>query len=1099
MQRRGRRRLTLTNRLLTLAALIVVITTVLLLVTSSVGVYEMVSRQQATRLTAYRDVVVAEISGRLTGAYRVTRTTAEETVFSGDDLQALRRALSAAAVENAPYLEGMVVLGADGAVVGAWPTDIVTEGLPATLPSGDDTASVSPFVWEGGDVLGAGRLWAMVRIPVREGPPRLLLSRIRTDFIAETLTDIADSDDAMLIMVFDADGTPIYVGGDATRLTGAQLEFAQDDGVPTRGLMSVEATSSYRGHYAELVSPTGLGWRVGMAEPAEHALRQTWGALRPGAFGWAAALAVALTASLAVVSRVTQPVTELERRARALASGAQLEPEAIEQTDEVGRLLEAFNSIVRRMNRLSDIAELMARASDRSLVLEGVTSSITHMVGVTDVDVLLLGEDGWLDLVAAAGALDGLEGARVRLTDVPWIASSIATGEPTAVSGVEGDALLGLHAIDGPSSALATPLRAGADVIGVVVVVRPGMTAFTQGESETVRSFAAQASVALQNARLFEEERISRREAEALRGIAETAASPTPVSETLETLAEMTAEMTGFEACRVVVGDREVYGMPPLTIDDRAGDWIAAYDGVDRYEPVHAPAFVTLADGPRVSELLTSVGAVSAVLTPILREDRVVALLILLSADEEFRPGPRVAALASAAAASATLALKNARLYEEAKSRADNLETIFRISHAVGSSLQTRVVLNRVLDVVQKLLSADAVMLMTYDTQRKTIRVPMARGILHRDMLEAAFRPGEDVPGRVYETREPERFDRISRVHTPLLDAASGQGLESLLVVPLLARGRSIGVLAVFARAESAFSADEMDLLRTFASQAALAMDTAEMFSREHHIASVLKESIQPTRLPRVTGVRAAQVYLPAGAEADIGGDYYDLFPAPDGRIVAAIGDVCGKGVEAATKTSMIKYAVRGMVAAGAEPAGILADLNRMLAETGDASNIVTLWIGYIDLERGELAYANGGHPPGLLLRAESREVERLATTGALLGAVPDAEWVERTVRVADGDTLLLYTDGVTEARAGVRFFGEGRVRRSLRAGGSAEDITQRLFALVHRFAAGDLRDDAAALALVMYPSEAASRGVKGDLPSGKGTEGIPTDLEGSL
>jgi serine phosphatase RsbU (regulator of sigma subunit) len=544
--------------------------------------------------------------------------------------------------------------------------------------------------------------------------------------------------------------------------------------------------------------------------------------------------------------------------------------------------------------------------------------------------------------------------------------------------------------------------------------------------------------------------------------------------------------MTEFTACRLVIGDRTTYGMAPAAPDDRAAEWLAAYRETREEGESPEPVLMSAARDPGVAELLSGEAARSALLVPLLRDERVVALLLLLSVEPEPALGHRRLALARAAAASVTLALRNARLFEEAKSRADNLETIFRISHAVGSSLQTRVVLNRVLDVVQKILSADAVMLMTYDSQRKIMGVPMARGILHRDMLEATFRPGEDVPGRVFETREPERYDRISRADTMLLNAAAAQGLESLLVVPLLARGRSIGVLAVFAREEAAFGADEMDLLRTFASQAALAIDTAEMFSREHQVASVLKESIQPTRLPRVPGVDAAQVYLPAGAEADIGGDYYDLFRAPDGRIVAAIGDVCGKGVVAATKTSMIKYAVRGMVAAGVGPSRILRELNRMLSETGDASNIVTVWLGYIDLEHGEIVYANGGHPPGLVLRAIDRTIERLPTTGALLGAVPDADWTEHTVPIGDGDTLLLYTDGVTEARAGARFFGEGRVRRSLRAGGSADAVAQRLFALVQRFSVGELRDDAAILALVMHPTGERGEGVTPGPASGK-------------
>jgi sigma-B regulation protein RsbU (phosphoserine phosphatase) len=93
--------------------------------------------------------------------------------------------------------------------------------------------------------------------------------------------------------------------------------------------------------------------------------------------------------------------------------------------------------------------------------------------------------------------------------------------------------------------------------------------------------------------------------------------------------------------------------------------------------------------------------------------------------------------------------------------------------------------------------------------------------------------------------------------------------------------------------------------------------------------------------------------------------------------------------------------------------------------------------------------------------------VARLATTGALLGAVGDTEWAEACVLVPPGASVLLYTDGVTEARSGGRFFGEGRVRRALRLGGTAADITQRLLDLVQQFASGDLRDDAAILAVV--------------------------------
>ncbi len=340
--------------------------------------------------------------------------------------------------------------------------------------------------------------------------------------------------------------------------------------------------------------------------------------------------------------------------------------------------------------------------------------------------------------------------------------------------------------------------------------------------------------------------------------------------------------------------------------------------------------------------------------------------------------------------------------------------------------------------------------------------VPMARGILHPEMLEMVFAPGCDIPGRVFSSKEPRDSHRSG---TPIRDSRVPPSLRDSNR-PSSCRywpADGDGVLALFGRTPDAFSPEDMELLRTFGSQAALAIDTANLFSREHHVATVLQESILPTQLPRIEGIDASSVYVPAGSELEIGGDYYDLFSAPDGRLVLAIGDVCGKGVEAATKTSMIKYLIRGMYAAGFSPGPVLAELNRTLVESGDPSDIVTLWLGTLDTSSGRLVWANGGHPPAMLL-TPTGEILRLETTGALLGAVMSADFGEAEVTMEPGATLLLYTDGVTEARYAGRFFGEGRVRRALRQGGSAVAVTQRLLASVQRFSAGELRDDAAIL-----------------------------------
>jgi sigma-B regulation protein RsbU (phosphoserine phosphatase) len=143
--------------------------------------------------------------------------------------------------------------------------------------------------------------------------------------------------------------------------------------------------------------------------------------------------------------------------------------------------------------------------------------------------------------------------------------------------------------------------------------------------------------------------------------------------------------------------------------------------------------------------------------------------------------------------------------------------------------------------------------------------------------------------------------------------------------------------------------------------------------------------------------------------------------------------------------------------------------INGMIVEGGDPADIVTLWLGVLDTRSGALVWANGGHPPALLLESQDGgSIRRLGTTGALLGAVAAAEYLEERMTIPRGGTLLLYTDGVTEARNPTGFFGEGRVRRALRKGGSVQQITERLLLAVERFSQTGIRDDVAILALSM-------------------------------
>jgi GAF domain-containing protein len=571
----------------------------------------------------------------------------------------------------------------------------------------------------------------------------------------------------------------------------------------------------------------------------------------------------------------------------------------------------------------------------------------------------------------------------------------------------------------------------------------------------------------VRTARLFEHEHVSRREAEALREVAELIAGTQDLSDALDRVSAVAAALLGMADCGVALRDRGEFGLEASEDATRERALLDSWRQLERDS-----AGVRVAPEPMVVGAVSE-GAIAAgvcavggtlLLVPLMRDGEFKGVLAFTAGADESAPGQRQVALAGTLGKEVSLALENAALLQEARTRAANLETVFRISQAVSSSLQINVVLNRVLDVVQKIFSADAVSLMSYDPAKRQISTQMARGVANREMLYMHVASGEDVPGAVFETRAPEVHGDLSTLDTPLARLATAQGLRSLLAVPLLARGKSIGVLSVYDHTPDAFSPEDMELLLTFASQAALAIDTAGLYGKEHRVASILQSSILPARLPAMSGLEVDSFYLPAGVDTEIGGDYYDLFATSDGSVVVAIGDVCGKGVLAATKTSMIKYSLRGMVAAGAGPAEALSELNRLVAGSGDPADIVTAWVGFIAPDRRSLTYSNGGHPPALLCRADRRRFERLEPTGPLLGAIPDADYAQTEVPLQPGDVLVTYTDGVTEARRGRAFFGEGRIRRAVRRSRTAQGAVEALLTAVGEFSSGVMRDDAAAL-----------------------------------
>jgi len=293
---------------------------------------------------------------------------------------------------------------------------------------------------------------------------------------------------------------------------------------------------------------------------------------------------------------------------------------------------------------------------------------------------------------------------------------------------------------------------------------------------------------------------------------------------------------------------------------------------------------------------------------------------------------------------------------------------------------------------------------------------------------------------------------------------------EGRVVVPLSARGRVLGALAAGFDALEPDRRDEaLALLEDLGRRAALALDNARLYAERSAIATTLQRSLLPPDLPRIPGAQLAARYRASGEGIELGGDFYDCFATGAGDWALVIGDVCGKGAEAAAITALARYTLRASVLHSRRPSQVLAELNEALLRQGlDYRFCTVLYASVTPRPDGcEVVVATGGHPLPLILRADG-SVEQAGEPGTLLGIVREPHISEERVRLGDGDALVLYTDGVVEASRSDLALAPERLAELLRTcrgrdpAAIAEEIERRALAVQD----GRLRDDVAVVVL---------------------------------
>lgn len=434
-------------------------------------------------------------------------------------------------------------------------------------------------------------------------------------------------------------------------------------------------------------------------------------------------------------------------------------------------------------------------------------------------------------------------------------------------------------------------------------------------------------------------------------------------------------------------------------------------------------------------------------------------------------------------------------------SRVDELAALATIATAVSRSLDLKSVLDVSLTTVMQIMGVhDGAVYLLDDDRKLRIKVHQR---LTRDYLDekSTVEMGDGCCGTAASTAEI--YAAVDHPESEYVCADSERllGLDCLVAVPLIAKGEVLGVLELFAPTSRRLTEREANVLTAVGAQIGFAVANAKLFAEsqatvaelqdvqaaleatnrkleshlleESYIAQTLQESLLPPAVPETEDLDVGTYYGSATRRASIGGDFYDFLPISKGKHAFLVGDVCGKGIEVTSQAAALKYSLRSNLEISRGVSQILAASNRTLTEQKLLDAFATAFLAIVSPKSGWLEYGSAGHPPALIYRAATGTVDMLEAVDPPLGIIPSGLFRRFSTRLQPEDVLLIYTDGLTEAR-GARgmMFGYTRLVDSLKqaAGHPAQKLVEAVLKDCLDFTGGELQDDVAAVAIKRPP-----------------------------
>lgn len=725
---------------------------------------------------------------------------------------------------------------------------------------------------------------------------------------------------------------------------------------------------------------------------------------------------------------------------------------------------------IRLGNALSDINASIGSTLEFNEVMNRIAKLATNAIGCEATSVVLREKDGWY-LRYAHGATEKFIGIKLPNRIISSISKIFGLTEPIVINDLSSEQHLGFRLLNmfAVKSFVSIPIITRGETIGMVsFTFHTKPVGFSSHQIDFAKKLAVAVSLAMENVNLYADQRQARALSDLLNEIHMEISSTLNIDEMLDRISSKAARSIGIESAALIIVEdgkwnvRYTYNLPESLSGAKLESQDISYANLTQSKQ---PLIISDAykDKRLNLEMIQQNRIRSLTIIPLIVKKEVIGALSFHYHSAPMALSSHQVDFVKKLGASLSLAIDNSNLYEDQRQTAILSGALNDLHMEISSTLDFEEIMNKVVVKASEVLNAESASVDILEAGLWAIR--FIHG-MPKELIGIKMSDSDAAHAAIaYQTRQPVV---VSDTYTDTrlnLELVKQFQIKSLLTIPLTVRNEVIGALSFHYHTKPVtFSRHQVDFARKLSSTLALVIENSKIYGTTRHTADVLQEAL--LMVPRaISGIEFRYLYESARNESFVGGDFYDLYELEHGFIGIMTGDVSGKGLEAATFTSLLKNTIKAYAHEDKSTGKVMSKTNDVIFKSSGSSTFATAFFGILDKKNGTLNCCNGGHPPAILLKSDG-SVQLLGDHNQAIGMFDSKNFTEQTVSLDPEDVLFLYTDGITEARKGMEFFGEARLINILKElkGSTARKLPKLVYDRVMEFTGGHQSDDIAIL-----------------------------------